>query len=120
MQWEGLGSVNLEITLNGNMISKLGALIRNGRSQKLFKKYGMSRICDNFFEFDCFCNISAYWMCDDGLSRNANQINKGQMNAVYPYLHGVSNAYVSKKLTNVVRLSLQGASHEIRKKFSAK
>ena len=59
-------------------------------------------------------------MCDDGLSRNANQIRKGQMYAVYPNLHDVSNAYVSKKLTNVVMSSLEGVPNDKRKKFSAK
>jgi len=87
---------------------------------KTLKKYGMSRICDDFFGFDWFCNIGAFWMCNDGLARNADQISKGQMNAVFPNLHDVSNAYVAKKLTNAVRCSLERVPHEIRKKFSAK
>lgn len=70
---------------------------------KTLKKYGMSRICDDFFGFDWFCNMGAYFMCEDGLARNEDQIKKGQMNAVFPKLQDVNNSTVAKKLTAAIR-----------------
>jgi len=99
---------------------KLGCPNTPWAESKTLKKYGMRRICDDFFGFDWFCNMGAYWMCDDGLARNAEQIHKVQMNSVFPNLHDVNNASVAKKLRNAVRSSLDGMPHDIRKKYSAK
>ena len=101
---------------------KVGCPNNPWAESKALKKYGMSRICDNFFGFDWFCNMGAYWLCedDDGLARNEEQIRKGQMNSVFSNLHDVNNASVAKKLTNAVRSSLDGVPHDIRKKYSAK
>ena len=80
---------------------------------KTFKKYGISRICDNFYGFDWFCNMGAYFMCDNGLARDECQISKGQMNSVFPSLQDISNNTMMKKLTNTIRSSLDGTPGEI-------
>ncbi len=39
------------------------------RESKTFKKYTMPRITDNFFGFDWYCVMGAYFMCEDALYR---------------------------------------------------
>jgi len=89
-------------------------------SSKTLKKYGMCRICDDFFGFDWFCNMGAFFMCQDGLARDEDQVRKGQMNAVFPSLQVGSNNNVTKKLTNAIRSSLDGVPNDTRQKYSAK
>mmetsp|Transcript_10357 Transcript_10357/g.17598 ORF Transcript_10357/g.17598 Transcript_10357/m.17598 type:complete len:493 (+) Transcript_10357:230-1708(+) len=87
---------------------------------KTLKKYGMCRICDDFFGFDWFRDMGAFFMCQDGLARDEDQVRKGQMNAVFPNLQVGSNNNVTKKLTNAIRSSLDGVPNDTRQKYSAK
>jgi hypothetical protein len=87
---------------------------------KTLRKYGMSRICDDSFYFDWYANMGAFFMCEDGLARDEDQVRKGQMNSLFPSLQDVSNNTVTKKLTTAIRSSLDGVPNDIRKKFSAR
>ena len=87
---------------------------------KTLRNYGMSRICDDSFYFDWYANMGAFFMCEDGLARDEDQVRKGQMNSVFPSLQDVSNNAVTKRLTAAIRASLDGVPNDIRKKFSAK
>jgi len=88
---------------------------------KTLKKSGMSRICDDHFCFDWLCTMGAYFMCG-GLTRDEDQVTKGQMNTVFPKLQDGSNNNVAKKLTETIRSSLaaDGVPLDVRMKYSAK
>jgi hypothetical protein len=91
------------------------------RETKTLKTYGMGRICDESFVFDWYFNMGAYWMCEDGLARNEDQIRKGQMNSVFPSLQDVSTNTVAKKITGIIRGAFpDGVDDKIRKRYSAR
>ena len=74
------------------------------RESKTLLKYTMPRITDdNFFGFDWYCVMGAYFMCKDALYRTPEQIKLGKMSAVFPSLHQVSDKNVTKKMSNAIQ-----------------
>eukprot|EP00956_Cyclotella_meneghiniana_P002525 scaffold2885_cov62-Cyclotella_meneghiniana.AAC.2 len=91
------------------------------KESKTLKSYTMPRFTDEFFGLDWYCVLGAYFMCDDGLFRSTEDIEKGKMNAVFPSLHQVQDKAVAKKLTNAIRDNLpDDIPKHVRDRFSAK
>ena len=71
---------------------------------KTLDVYALPRIVDSlYWMFDWYWAMGAYAMCDDGLRREAAQITAGIHNAVFPSLHRMNDANVSKWMTTILR-----------------
>ena len=57
------------------------------KESKTLTKYTMPRFTDEFFGFDWYCVLGGYFMCEQGLYRNEEQISAEKMNVLFPSLH---------------------------------
>jgi hypothetical protein len=81
----------------------------------------MLRISDDFFGFDWYFVMGAYFMCEDGLFRSELQRDDGKMNAVFPNLQGLLDSSVCRKIANAIRSNLPDhIPDDVRKKFSGR
>jgi hypothetical protein len=88
---------------------------------KTLMQYSMPMVPDDRWIFDPYHSFGAYWMMEDGLWRDDDQIAKGKMNAVFPSLHSVRPDGVGKKMAKKIRDNLPaGVPDEISKRFTAK
>ena len=60
------------------------------KESKRLKVYTMPRFADDWYGFDWYCNMGAYYMCEQGLYQNAEQIEAGKTDAVFVNLQSIS------------------------------
>ncbi|KAL3795495.1 hypothetical protein ACHAWO_003295 [Cyclotella atomus] len=91
------------------------------KESKNLKKYTMPRVSDDFFGFDWYCVMGAFFMCEDGLFRSEEQIEQGKLNAVFVRLHQLQDASVAGKLAAAIQSNIpDNVLEEIRKLFTGK
>jgi hypothetical protein len=66
------------------------------KESKNLKKYTMPCFSDDFFGFDWYCVMGAFFMSEDGLFRSKQeQIEQGKLNAVFVRLHQLQDNLVA-------------------------
>jgi hypothetical protein len=91
------------------------------KESKNLKKYTMPRVSDDFFGFDWYYVMGAFFMCEDGLFRSEEQIEQGKLNAVFVRLHQLQDASVAGKLAAAIQSNIpDNVLEEIRKLFTGK
>ena len=89
---------------------------------KKIDKYAMPMIPNKLsWLFDFYHCLGCFFCCDNGLFRTEEQIRKGHLNIVFPYLHKFGIAWVTGHLTKIIRNNFpDGIPQAIAKQFSAK
>ena len=89
---------------------------------KKIDKYAMPMIPNKLsWLFDFYHCLGCFFCCENGLFRTKEQIRKGHLNLVFPYLHKFGMASVTTHLTKIIRNNFpDGIPQAIAKQFSAK